>query len=149
MSSACNFLGGKLAISGLRLVDRIIELHSLEIIALKWRNSYVFCVRSLSSTDTGSCQSFSNNTMSRETNRANLFIHSFIQDIFIAALQVHSRNNSYNTNTMSEYHAKAPQATTSGGLAQGPFVAIRAGYEPTALRTKGDKSTNEPPCPTI
>ena len=37
-----------------------------------------------------------------------------------------------------------PQATASEGLAQGPYVATRAGFEPTTLRTKGNDSTNEP-----
>ena len=46
--------------------------------------------------------------------------------------------------TVSGFHAKAPQATASEGLAQGPYVA-RAGFEPKTLRTKGDESTNEPP----
>src|SRR6218665_1331470 len=35
-------------------------------------------------------------------------------------------------------------ATASEGLAQGPYVAARAGFEPTTLRTKGVESTNEP-----
>ena len=49
---------------------------------------------------------------------------------------------------MSEFHAEAPQATASEGLAQGPYVAASAGFEPTTLRTKGDESTNQPPRPT-
>ena len=49
---------------------------------------------------------------------------------------------------MSELHTEAPRATVSEGLAQGPYVAARAGVEPTTLWTKGDESTNEPPCPT-
>ena len=40
-----------------------------------------------------------------------------------------------------------PQATASEGLAQGPYVAARAGLERMTLRTKGDESTNEPPRP--
>jgi len=46
---------------------------------------------------------------------------------------------------LSLFHAEAPQATASEGLAQGPYVAARAGFEPTILRTKGDESTNEQP----
>ena len=34
------------------------------------------------------------------------------------------------------------------GLAQGLYVAARAGVEPTTLRTLGIDSTNEPPRPT-
>src|SRR6218665_204151 len=50
----------------------------------------------------------------------------------------------HSTDTVSEFHAEAPQATVSEGLAQGPYVAARAGFEPATLRTKGDESTNEP-----
>ena len=35
------------------------------------------------------------------------------------------------TDTVSEFHAEAPQATAGKGLAQGPYVAARAGVEPT------------------
>ena len=49
--------------------------------------------------------------------------------------------------TVSEFLAEALQATASERLAQGPYVAARAGFEPTTLRTKGGESTNEPPCP--
>ena len=59
---------------------------------------------------------------------------------------MHSRHS---TDTVSEFHAEAPQATVSEGLAQGPYVAARAGFEPEILRTKGDESTNESPRPTI
>ena len=45
---------------------------------------------------------------------------------------------------MLEFHAEAPQATASEGFAQGPYVADRAGVEPTTLSTKGAESTNEP-----
>ena len=50
---------------------------------------------------------------------------------------------------MSEFQAEVAQATVSEGLAQGPYVAARAGFEPTTLRTKGDESTNEPSYPTM
>ena len=50
---------------------------------------------------------------------------------------------------MSEFRAKAPQATATDGLAQGPYVAARAGSEPATLRTKGSESINEPPLPTM
>ena len=46
-------------------------------------------------------------------------------------------------------HAEALQATVSEGPAQGPYmyVAARAGFDPTTLRSKGIDSTNEPPRP--
>jgi len=39
-----------------------------------------------------------------------------------------------NTDTVPEFHAEAPQATVSEGLVQGPYMAARAGVEPTTLR---------------
>src|SRR6218665_514880 len=53
------------------------------------------------------------------------------------------------TDTVPEFHAEAPQATVSEELAQGPYMAARAGFEPTTLRAKGFDSTNEPPRPTM
>ena len=50
--------------------------------------------------------------------------------------------------TVSEFHAEASQATVNEELAKGPYVAARAGVEPTTLRAKGDESTNKPQRPT-
>ena len=47
--------------------------------------------------------------------------------------------------TVSEFHVEPPQTTASDGLAQGPYVAARTGFEPVILRTKGAESTNAPP----
>ena len=38
--------------------------------------------------------------------------------------------------TVSEFHANAPQATASDGLAQGPYIVARAGFEPATFRRK-------------
>ena len=43
-------------------------------------------------------------------------------------------------------HNKALQAIASEGLAQGPYMAARAWFEPTIHRSKGIASTNVPPC---
>ena len=72
---------------------------------------------------------------------------SFIQAISIAPLQVHYYSEALAHYTVSEFHAEAPWATASEGLAQGTYVAARAGFQPATLRTKGDESTNEPPRP--
>ena len=53
----------------------------------------------------------------------------------------------HTTNTVPEFHGEAPQATVSEGLAQGPYVAARAGVEPMTLRTKGVDCTNAPHTP--
>src|SRR6218665_1072636 len=50
----------------------------------------------------------------------------------------------HSTDTVSEFHAKAPQATASEGLVQGPYAAARLGFKPVTLGMKGDESTNEP-----
>src|SRR6218665_74664 len=44
-------------------------------------------------------------------------------------------------------HAEALQVTVSQGLAQGPYKAARAGFEPTTLQSQGIDSTNVPPTP--
>src|SRR6218665_2010781 len=44
---------------------------------------------------------------------------------------------------------RSAQATAGKGLAQGPYMAGRAGVEPTTLRLKAIDSTKAPPCPTI
>src|SRR6218665_259433 len=43
---------------------------------------------------------------------------------------------------------RSAQATAGKGLAHGPYMAARAGVEPTTLRLRVIASTNAPPCPT-
>ena len=45
------------------------------------------------------------------------------------------------------FHAEVPQAGASEGLVQGTYLAARAVFEPTNLRSEGVESTNEPPRP--
>ena len=73
------------------------------------------------------------------------FIH-----LFIHSGHFYSASSSQlllSTDTAPEFHAEAPQAIANEGLAQGPYVAVRAGFEPTTLRTKGVVYTNAPPRP--
>ena len=76
-----------------------------------------------------------------------LFIYLFrlfIQRLFKSTTT--QKRSRHSTNTpVSEFHAEAPQATVSEGLAQGPYVAARAGFDPMTLRTKGVDTTNGPP----
>src|SRR6218665_2371214 len=44
---------------------------------------------------------------------------------------------------------RSARATAGKGLAQGPYMAARAGVEPRTLRLRGIASTNAPPCPTV
>src|SRR6218665_4042195 len=81
-------------------------------------------------------------------------IHSFIHSFRLFLLlpfksTTTQRRSRRSTDTVSEFHAAAPQATASEGLAHGPYVSARVGVEPATLRTKGDESTNEPPRPTL
>src|SRR6218665_1808829 len=75
-----------------------------------------------------------------------LLINSFIQAFSLAPLQVHYYSKALQTQHgyyVSEFHAEAPQATVSEGLAKGPYVAARVGFEPTTIRMKGVESNNE------
>src|SRR6218665_3474272 len=42
---------------------------------------------------------------------------------------------------------RSTQATAGKGLAQGPYMAAKAGVEPATLRLRVITSTNAPPCP--
>ena len=79
------------------------------------------------------------------------FIHSFILAISIAPLQV-----LYYSEALQLQHGycigvsrRSAQATVGKELAQGPFVAARAGVEPTTLWLKVIASTDAPPRPQI
>src|SRR6218665_1608049 len=74
----------------------------------------------------------------------NLNIHSFIQAISIAPVQVHY---SEALPTQHGHCALCRNFTPSEGLARGPYVAARAGVEPMTLRTRGVDSTNAPLTP--
>ena len=61
-------------------------------------------------------------------------IHSFIQAISIAPLQVHYYSEALPTGSTQLGYCvgvsrEAPQATASEGLAQGPYVAARTGSD--------------------
>ena len=47
----------------------------------------------------------------------------------------------YSTDTVSEFHAEAHRQLQVKGLAQGPYMAARAGVESTTLRLKVMVST--------
>src|SRR6218665_2303681 len=56
----------------------------------------------------------------------------------------------YSTDTVSEFHAETHrQSSVSKGLAQGPYMAARAGVEPATLRLRVIDLTIAPPRPTI
>src|SRR6218665_3185361 len=50
--------------------------------------------------------------------------------------------------TVPEFTREALEAIAGKGLAQGPYMAARARFEPTTLWLNGIVSTNVPPCPT-
>jgi len=46
---------------------------------------------------------------------------------------------------VSEFHAEVPQTIASEGLAQGPYVAARVGFETATLWTKGGEMSHHTP----
>src|SRR6218665_951508 len=78
-------------------------------------------------------------------------IHSFIQTISIAPLQVHYYSEVLPT--QHGYCAGVPRRSATGNrklrTCQGPYMVARAGFELTTLRLKGIDSTNAPPPPTV
>src|SRR6218665_3577049 len=75
-------------------------------------------------------------------------ISCFIPGRRIPQLRHCQRRSRHSTDTVSKFHSEEPQPTGTEGLAQGPYVANRAGVETMTLRTKGVKSTNRLPRPT-
>jgi len=53
----------------------------------------------------------------------------------------------YSIDTVLEFHAEAPRAIASEGLAQGPYAAAGVGFEPATLGSQGAELTTEPPHP--
>ena len=80
-------------------------------------------------------------------------IHSFIPAISIAPLQVFYHSEALLTTARIAYcirvSRRGAQATAGKRLAQGPYVAARAGVEPTTLRLKVIGSTKAPARPMI
>src|SRR6218665_494608 len=67
--------------------------------------------------------------------------------VLLTALTFQKRSRLQQSTLCRSLHAEALEATLSEGLAQGPYVAARAGFEPTTLRSKGVVSTKAPPRP--
>src|SRR6218665_1528027 len=88
-----------------------------------------------------------------------LFIYSFI--LFFHSGHFYSASSSQLRTTLRSSRLqhgyfigvsrRSAQATVhvGKGLAQGPYMAARAGFEPTTLRLKAIDSTKAPSCPTI
>src|SRR6218665_1960130 len=56
----------------------------------------------------------------------------------------------YSTDTVSEFHAEAHRQLQVKDLPKvPPYMAARAGVEPTTLWLRVIASTNAPPCPTV
>src|SRR6218665_1199526 len=55
---------------------------------------------------------------------------------FYGASSTTQRRSRHSTDTVSEFHTEAPQATASEGLVQGSYAAARAGFELTTFQTK-------------
>src|SRR6218665_1696316 len=76
-----------------------------------------------------------------------LYLSISIAPLTARAFQKHSRPQQLKL--CRSLHDEALQATASEGLAQGPYVAARAGLELATLQSKGIDSSNAPPRPKI
>src|SRR6218665_3799261 len=81
------------------------------------------------------------------------FIHSFIHSFLPFLLRPFKSFTTQRRSRLQHGYCigvsrRSAQATVGKGLAQGPYVAARAGVEPTTLRLRVIASTNAPPCPT-
>ena len=74
-----------------------------------------------------------------------LYLSISIALLTARAFQKCSRLKTTAIDTVSEFTRRALQATGSEGLAQGPYVATKAGFEPATLRSKDIASTKAPP----
>src|SRR6218665_1393772 len=79
------------------------------------------------------------------------FIHSFIHSCHFYSAPSSSSTTQRRSRLQHGYcigvSRRSAQATAGKGLAQGPYMAARAGVEPTTLRLRVIASTNAPPCP--
>src|SRR6218665_785681 len=77
-------------------------------------------------------------------------VHSFIPAISIAPFKssMTQRRSRLQHGYCIGVSRRSAQATAGKGLAQGPYVAARAGVEPTTLRLKVIVLTKAPPRPT-
>src|SRR6218665_3763384 len=76
------------------------------------------------------------------------FIHSF--RLFLKRLfksTTTQKRSRHSTDTVSEFHVEAPQATVSEEIGQGHYVVARAGFELKTFRSKGFDCTNASPRP--
>src|SRR6218665_3057477 len=81
------------------------------------------------------------------------FIHSFIHSFWLFLKRLSKSTTTQRHSRLQHLYCigvsrRSAQATVCKGFAQGPYVAARAGVEPTTLRLKVIHSTNVPPRPT-
>src|SRR6218665_3591559 len=77
------------------------------------------------------------------------FIHSFIHFGHFYSVPTTQRRSRLQHGYCIGVSRRSAQATAGNELAQGLYVAARAGVEPTTLQLKVIVSTKAPPCPTI
>src|SRR6218665_1071213 len=78
-----------------------------------------------------------------------IVLYLYISIALLTARAFQERSRPQQLTLCRSLHAEALQAVAGKGLAQGPYMAARAGFEPTTLRSNRVVSTNAPPCPTI
>src|SRR6218665_1825813 len=89
-------------------------------------------------------------SMNTHTHSRSTLIQSFILAISIALFKSSTtqRRSQLQHGYCIVVSRRSAQATAGKGRAQGPYMAARAGVEPTPLRLRVIASTNAPPCPT-
>jgi len=87
-----------------------------------------------------------------EKHEVKVYIHSFIHSEYLysaSSSPLLLRGASDTSRILCRiFTPKRQRETSSEGLAQGVYYAVRAGFEPATFRTKCNESINEPPCPT-
>src|SRR6218665_2345658 len=83
---------------------------------------------------------------------SNVYFHSFIHSFWPFLKRPFKSSTTQRRSRLQhgyciELSRRSAQATVGKELAQGPYMAARAGVEPTTLRLKAIDSTKAPPCP--
>src|SRR6218665_295299 len=78
-----------------------------------------------------------------------IVLYLFISIALLTARTFQKRSRPKQLTLCRSLHAETLQATASEGLAQGLYMAARAGFEPATFRSTGIDSTNAPPRPLL
>src|SRR6218665_1943273 len=80
--------------------------------------------------------------------KTQIVLYLSISIALLTASAFQKRSRPQQLTTCRSLHATG-NSTAHEGLAQGPYAAAKAGFEPSTFRSKGIDSINAPPCPTV